>query len=263
MAHHTLAPLDSRLAVGKTALTNRELRDELGISPQAASNLLGRWLRAGLVDRVARDRYAIRQIGLLGTRASSEDVALAVGAFVGEQPHRIAYHSALDFHGLLTRPVRTVQISSPHRFANVTISGQPLKVVHERLETVERGSEPAGHGALVSNLERSLLDAASRPDLVGGYFPLAEALAGSDPDPDRLLALAGQLDATAALRRIGSLSDQLGVAALADTLEPRDRPRFDLDLDPGLKDLDTAFRDSKWRIRWQVDPEAVARELEQ
>ena len=128
-------------AVGKTTLTSRELREELGLSPAATSNLLARWRRAGLVDQVARGRYAIRQIGLLGTRASSEDVALAVAALVDGRPHRIAFHSALDFHGLLVRPVRTVQIASPHRFTSIEVSGRPLKVVFERADTVEIGTE--------------------------------------------------------------------------------------------------------------------------
>ncbi len=210
---------------------------------------------------MARGRYAIRQIGLLGTRASSEDVALAVAALVGERVHRIAYRSALDFHGLLTRPVRTVQIASPHRFASAAISGRPLEVVLERAETVGLGIEPAGYGAVVSRLERTLLDAAARPDLVGGYCPLAEALAGSSPDATRLLDLAEQLDASAALRRIGSLADRLELAGLAGELEPLAPPRWDLDLDPGLRESSGAFRDSTWRIRWPANPRAVAQEL--
>jgi predicted transcriptional regulator of viral defense system len=181
---------------------------------------------------------------------------------VGEQPHRIAYHSALDFHGLLTRPVRTVQVAAPRRFTSISVSGRPLKVVHEREETVGLGSEPAGHGALVSILERALLDAASRPDLVGGFLPLAEALAGSRPDPGRLLELARRLGARAALRRIGSIADQLELPGLAGELVLDDPPRFDLALDPGLKDLGTSFRDPKWRMRWPADPEAVKQEVE-
>lgn len=261
MTRLLLKPLDDRLAVGKTTLTSRELREELGLSPSATSNLLARWRRAGLVDRVARGRYAIRQIGLLGTRASSEDVALAVAAFVGGYPHRIAYHSALDFHGLLVRPVRTVQIASPHRFASISISGRPLQVVFERPETVGLGTEPAGYGAVVSNLERTLLDAAARPDLVGGYFPLAEALAGSKPDPGRLLELAEQLSASPALRRIGSLADRLELEGLAGKLRPLTPAIWDLDLDPDLKGLSGAFRDGKWRVRWPASPEAVAEEI--
>lgn len=263
MTRLPLKPLDDRLAVGKMTLTSRELREELGLSPSAASNLLTRWRRAGLVDRVAHGKYAIRQIGLLGTRASSEDVALAVSALVGGRPHRIAYHSAMDFHGLLTRPVRTVQIASPHRFANAVVSGRPLQVIFERTEAIGLGAEPAGYGTAVSNLERTLLDAASRPDLVGGFLPLAEALYGSNPNPDRLLDLANELNASPAIRRIGSLADHLELAELAGKLEPPIPPRWDLDLDPDLKETSGAFRDGRWRIRWPVSPEAVAREIAQ
>ncbi len=263
MPRVSLKPLDERLAVGKTTLTSRELREELGISPAAASNLLARWRRAGLVDQVARGRYAIRQIGLLGTRASSEDVALAVAALVDGRAHRIAFHSALDFHGLLTRPVRTVQIASPHRFTSTEVSGRPLKVVLERADTVGIGTEDAGFGARVSNLERALLDAAARPDLVGGYVPLAEALAGSDADPARLRDLAEELSAGPALRRIGSLADRLELTRLAGKLEPLTPPEWDLDLDPGLRGSSGGFRDGRWHIRWPVDPHAVAEEIAQ
>lgn len=259
---HDIELLDRRLAVGKATLTSREVSEELGLSAQATSNLLARWLRAGLVDRVAGGRYAIRQIGLLGTRAASEDVALAVAALVGEHPHRIAYHSALDFHGLLTRPVRSVQIASPRRYASTNISGRPLKIVVEPEATVELGTEKAGHGALVSNVERSMLDAGSRPDLVGGYFPLAEALAGSRPDGSALRVLTRDLQANAALRRIGSLAEQLRLP-LSEELEPFERPRSDVDLDPGLKDHRTVFSDRRWGVRWPVDPLAVTRELRQ
>jgi predicted transcriptional regulator of viral defense system len=263
MPRLSLKPLDDRLAVGKTTLTSRELREELGLSPSGTSNLLARWRRAGLVDRVARGRYAIRQIGLLGTRASSENVALAVAALVEGRAHRIAYHSALDFHGLLTRPVRSVQIASPHRFASTVVSGRPLEVVFERAETVGLGTEPAGYEAVASNLERTLLDAAARPDLVGGYLPLVEALTAARPDPTRLCDLSERLSASPALRRIGSLVDRLELAELGGKLEPLTPPRWDLDLDPGLRESGGAFRDSKWRIRWPVDPGTVAQELAQ
>jgi predicted transcriptional regulator of viral defense system len=263
MTRHSLKPLDDRLAVGKSTLTSRELRQELGISPQATSNLLARWRRAGLVDRVARGRYAIRQIGLLGTRASSEDIALAVAALLGSEPHRIAYRSALDFHGLLIRPVRTIQVASPRRLVATNVSGRPIEVILERSETIAIGIEPAGHGAFVSDLERTLVDAASRPDLVGGYLPLAEALVACDPDPARLTALVGELGASAALRRIGSLADRLGLEVLAGKLRLRQPPSSDLDLDPGLKELGVAFRDPGWRMRWPVQPEALAAELAQ
>jgi predicted transcriptional regulator of viral defense system len=109
--NRTLQLLDDKLTKGQAGLTSREVRERLGLSPQAASNLLTRWRDAGLLDRVAPGHYAIRQLGLLGTRAVSEDIALAVGAFFADEPHRIAYRSALDYHGLLTRPARAIQVA--------------------------------------------------------------------------------------------------------------------------------------------------------
>ena len=130
------------------------------------------------------------------------------------------------------------------------------------METIAIGAEPAGHGAFVSGLERTLIDAASRPDLVGGYFPLAEALIACDPDPARLTTLAGELGASAALRRIGSLADQLKLEGLTGKLRPHKPPTSDLDLDPGLKEP-APFRDTDWWMRWPVQPKALAAELAQ
>jgi predicted transcriptional regulator of viral defense system len=136
-------------------------------------------------------------------------------------------------------------------------------VVFERADTVEFGTEDAGFGARVSGLERALLDAAARPDLVGGYFPLAEALAASDADPARLQDLAEDLGAGPALRRVGSLADGLELAGLAGELKPLTQLDWDLDLDPELRESSGAFRDGSWRIRWPVDPRAVAEEIAQ
>jgi predicted transcriptional regulator of viral defense system len=154
-----------------------------------------------------------------------------------------------------------VQIASSHRYASTVISGRPLKVVFERRDTLSLGTEPAGHGAAVSTLERALLDAASRPDLVGGYFPLAEALTGSSPDASQLLDLAAQLNASPGLRRIGSLADRLDLPNLADRLRPLSPPEWDLDLDPGLKEMSHVFRDGDWRVRWPTRPATIVQEL--
>lgn len=56
------------------AVSARELRRRLDRSPQATSNLLSRWLEAGLADRVARGTYVLRPLGRLHTRAVSEEV---------------------------------------------------------------------------------------------------------------------------------------------------------------------------------------------
>lgn len=264
MPNRTLQLLDDKLTAGQAILTAREVRERLGLSPQAASNLLTRWREAGLVDRVAPGHYAIRQLGLLGTRAASEDVALAVGAFFAGEPHRIAYRSALDHHGLLTHPARTIQVACPREVTVKQLSGRPLRTILERRETVLVEAMQTGHGARVSGVERSLLDGAARMDLIGGADVLAEALSAAQPDPAVLQRLAQQIGAAAALRRIGSLADQLPVPSLANQLHPLAPPTSDIPLEPRNPASDERpFRDRQWRVVWAQAPTAIAGGLEQ
>jgi predicted transcriptional regulator of viral defense system len=259
MANRTLDLLDDKLAAGKARLTTREVQEQLGLSAQAASNVLARWREAGLVDRVARGHYAIRQLGLLGTRAASEDVALAVGALFASEPHHIAYRSALDHHGLLTHPARTIQVACPRQITVKQLSGRPLRAILEREDTILVGSESAGHDACVSGVERSLLEGAARLDLIGGASVLAEALAGAQADPILLQRLANELSAAPALRRIGSLADQLQLPGLAEQLEPLTAPTSDIQLDPRLDTGDEPpFRDRRWRVVWAEQPSRIA-----
>ena len=264
MPNRTLQLLDDKLSAGQTRLTAREVRERLGLSPQAASNLLTRWRDAGLVDRVARGHYAIRQLGLLGTRAASEDVALAVGAFFAGQPHRIAYRSALDHHGLLTHPARTIQVACQREVTVKQLSGRPLQTIIEPVATVLVGAEEAGHGAHVSGVERSLLDGGERMDLIGGADILAEALSAAQPDPAVLQRLAQETGAATALRRIGSLADQLSAPSLVNQLHPLAPPTSDIPLEPrNPAGGERSFRDRRWRVVWAQAPSAIADGLAQ
>ena len=212
---------------------------------------------------MAPGHYAIRQIGLLGTRAASEDVALAVGAFFAGEPHRLAYRSALDYHGLLIHPARTIQVACPREVTVKELSGRRLRTIIEPRRPSWSELE-IGHGARVSGVERSLLDGAARMDLIGGADILAEALGVAQPDSAALQCLAQEIGAAAALRRIGSLSDQLPVPTLANKLHPLAPPKSDIALEPRNPAAgDLPFRDRKWRVVWAQPPTTIADGLEQ
>lgn len=244
--------LDEFIANGENSFTSTALRERLELTPQATSNLLARWMRDGLIDRVARGRYVVRPIGALGTRAASEDIAIAVAAAFGGLLHRIAYRSALDHHGLLTHPARTIQVACPQMRQLRSISGRKLRIVKESEATIGIGAEPTVAGAMVSSHLRSLLDAASRPDLGGGPSILAEALTTRPVDAAALTTLAQELQSGAALRRIGSISDHLNIRGLAGKLQPLAPPTSDIELD--ARDPHRAFRDTAWRVTWPVTP---------
>lgn len=252
---HLLNEIASR---GADAVTTAEVRSQLGLSPQAASNLLARSVRDGLLDRVAAGTYVIRPLGLLGTRAASEDVALAVAAKFGNELHRIAYRSALDLHGLLVHPARVVQIALPRRVKVTRLSGRRLQTFTEPAVAIGVGAEPAGRGAVVSAVERALLECADRPRAAGGWPTLAEALGAATWNPDHLTALADELAMGPALRRVGSLAEQLGLANASALRVPSAGTR-EVALDP-QGDREDPWLDRRWRVRWPVAADR-AREL--
>lgn len=258
-----LALLDDLVAEGRTHLSSHEVSARLGISPQAASNLLHRLVREGLLDRVAHGRYVIRSLGVLGTPAAAEDLATAVAAAFDGIPHRIGYRSALDELELLVHVARTIQVASTKRVRKPTLSGRLLKVVVEPAESIDIGAQRHGPSR-VSSVERALLDAAARPGLVGGLTTLTEAIAAAADraDPEKITSYAARLRWTAALRRIGSVADRLEIKGLAGRLSLLRPPTSDLDLDPSDAGA-PAWRDSTWWVRWTIDPDEIAPVLNQ
>jgi predicted transcriptional regulator of viral defense system len=246
--------LDGFVSEGLTQFTSADAAARLDRSPAATGNLLRRLVRDGLLDRVRRGHYAIRQLGMLGTVAAAENVLLAVAAGFAHMPHRVAYRTALDQLDLLAHPSRTIQVALTKPTRSATLSGRRLIVVQESDTALSVGAKRQD-GVYISDLERSLLDAAARPELVGGVAVLAEAIgaaASKGVDVARLTSYARELSWGPALRRIGSIADTLRIIALADRLEPLTKPTSDIDLEPGHDT--SSYRDSKWWVRWEHPP---------
>jgi predicted transcriptional regulator of viral defense system len=243
--HRGLKLLDKLAGQGRTAFTAAEARHELHLSPQATSNVLGRLVEAGLVDRVGGGRYAIRPIGTLGTAAIWDDLGSAVAAGFAGHPHRIGFLTALDHHGLLVRPVRAIDVASAYRPRLEALSGRPLHVIRETPATVLVGTQPLGPSR-VATVERALLDAGSRPRLVGGASRLAEALSAAH-DISGLADLARHLHASPAYRRVGSISTTLSLASGRD-LEPPSW-RTVIELDPTVE-RHSGWIDKTWGVAW-------------
>ena len=256
--NNALRLADQFAADGQLTFTFKDAVERTGLSRPATANLLRRMASNGLVDKVRRGHYVTRQLGVLGTSAAAEDVALTVSAAFSGQEHRIAYGSALHEHGLITHPSRNIQVAAAQRTRVTTLSGRPLGVVVEPNHMIGVGAIPLGP-SMVSDLERALLDAAARADQVGGAAVLAEALvaSGQRASPDRLQHYAERLSLTAALRRLGSVSDRLEVSGLAGQLEPILAPKGDIDLEP-RDSGPIGWRDPVWRVRWSQLPSDLA-----
>ena len=245
--------LDKFAGEGRTAFTSAEVRDTLALSRQAASNLLARLLRAGLVDRVSGGRYAMRPLGSLGTAAAWDDLGSAVAAAFAGHPHRISFLTALDHHGLLVRPVRPILVASAYRPRITTLSGRPLRVIREAPATLLLGAVPLGPSR-IATVERALLDTAARPRLTGGAARLAEALAGAQATAG-VADLATRLEALPAYRRIGSISATLSLPARYGLTPPAWRHLIELDPTADRRD---GWSDTIWGVAWPYPPSELA-----
>ena len=250
--------VDDFVADGKTHFTFDEAQRQVDRSPSATANLLRRMVASGLVDRVRRGHYVVRQLGVLGTRAAADDLAIAVAAAFSRRSHRMAYRTALAEHDLLAHPVRTIYVAAVKRMRVKALSGRPLRTVTESEQIIHIGAIARGP-SWGSDLERTLLESAARPDLVGGAAVLAEAIAsaGRNIDAECLTDYATRLRWAAALRRIGSISDALEIEGLAGCLQPLRPPVADLDLEPSI-DSARVWRDARWRVRWALSPAELA-----
>ncbi len=249
---------DELVANGQLHFTFRDAQHRLGRSAAATGNFLKRMQAAGLIDRVRRGHYVVRQLGVLGTPTVAEEVALAVGAAFAGIPHRMGYRTALDEHDLIVHPARSITVATPKQVRTKALSGRPLRIVQEPESRIMIGAIACGP-SWVSDIERTLLDAARRPGLVGGAAVLAEAIATSHDkiDIDRITQYARQLNWAAALRRIGSIADALEFGGIAGRLRPLKPITADLDLETGAK-RPHVWRDTQWRVRWLQTPDELA-----
>ena len=212
--------LDAVASEGGGTVTAAGVRDRLGLSPQAASNLLKRLARDGFVERVRRGEYLVHPFGELGVSAVAADrLDEAIVVVVGTRAHRICYRTALHEHGLLTRPGRTIQVAVDRRLHIETLAGQRLESIIERPERI--GIDAVAFGsALISSVERALVESAHEPRRVGGIATVAEAFAASTIDPARLETVSSMLNTAVGLRRLAALDRALGLGKLGDITLP-------------------------------------------
>ena len=174
MRSEVLQLIDDLAADDRARLTSVEVRELLGLSSQAASNLLSRLVRDGFLDRVAPGVYAPRPLGcsVLVRRRRTPCWQWRPRLVPSRIASPIAQRSTST---ALLRSVRIIQVALPRRVQIRQLSGRRLQPILEGAQTICLGALDIGHGARVSSVERALLECASRPALAGGWHVLAAA----------------------------------------------------------------------------------------
>ena len=183
--------------------------------PVSAHHALSRLQRGGWLKRIERGLYLLVPLSAGPDRAWTED-ALVIGTRLVE-PSAIAYWSALRFWNFTEQAPRTIFVQSPHRKLKpkLILAGvqyQFVTIREPRFFGLARRAVD-GQPIQVTDREKSVVDAADRPDLCGGIWQLAQALRGhwAEVDWPKLDEYLIRFASGAVYKRLGHLVEALAL----------------------------------------------------
>ena len=241
-------------ASGKPMITSEEAEAFLH-SRVAAVNTLGRLARKGWLQRLENGLYLIIPLEAGPERKWSENTFLIASQLIS--PGAIAYWSALRFWNWTEQMPQVVFIQTPRRKKSIVIQDMLYRfiTVNEKhyFGMVSRPLE--GMTVFITDPEKTLIDAAARPDLCSGIVHLAEVLRTNEQTIDwrKLDQYLTQWGEGTVVKRLGFLVEVLGLHA-PEALLPQWRNRLSQGispLEPGAGQKGPVI--TRWKIRNNID----------
>jgi len=262
----TLGPESGELLLrlsgkGKTIFSTADAQAITNKSRTATADLLSRLVRKRWLVRLMRGKYLIvpLEAGLEGIPMADRHVIAR--EVLGALSYYISHYSAMELHQMTTQPVNTVYVTVPRRRRSRIIAGVEYRFVYASQRFFwgwETMWATPQEQVRVSDLEKTMLDCAVRPELCGGIGELAKGLwlRKDDLNDSRLVEYVQRLDHKAAARRIGFLLETYGLGRPETivTLRSLTNVGYDL-LDPTLPA--EGPHHSGWRLRINLDPEEL------
>jgi len=198
----TLGPVSAELllrlsAQGKTIFSVADAQAIIGKHSEATAKLSRMAQRRWLV-RLMRGKYLIVPLEAGLENIPMVDRYVIAHHIVGSLPYYISHYSALELHQITTHPLNTVHIAVRRQRVNQNIAGVEYRFVYANKSAFwgfESFWATDQQQVQVSDLEKTLLDCAARPELCGG-LELAKGLwiRRNDLNQDRLAAYARRLN---------------------------------------------------------------------
>lgn len=261
----TLGSLESKLlqllqAKGKSIFG---LNDAIAItktSYDATRLLVENLVKKGWLTRIIRGKYLI--LSLQEKAGTLKDWHSAASALAEPYPYYISHYTAFSLHNMTTQPILTIYISTPKRIASRTISGIKFRFVYcptKNLWGLQDKWVNKQTKIKISDPEKTIIDALSRPDLCGGLSEIAKAiwLTRKTIDCNKLLKYTRRFGVEAVSRRLGFILELYGLGnkKILKNLKGASKS-FPL-LDPTLPK--TGSYSKKWMLDLNSDPEELKR----
>lgn len=245
-----------KLAKSGTAFTINDAIASSNMGKEIVWVLLSRLERRGWIERIERGKYVI--VPLSSEKGDFTLHEFVIGSLL-VHPYCIAYWSALNHYGMTEQFPRTVFIQTTMQKWNRTpkIFGVNFKIIRvNELKFFAKRSEWIDDSeVIITDKEKTVIDCLDKPHLCGGVLEVMKGLKNVKIRNEIIVEYAKRIGNTGVLRRLGFISDYLGLNIPVPQVETRNY----LYLDPTLPHA--GDKSGKWRIINNMKP-LLAGELE-
>ena len=263
----TLGPRSSALWVelnerGHTTFSLRDVEEITGLRGSSARTLIHKAERRGLVTRLRSGLYTLVPFELGRATEYVGDPYVIAREMCEGHSYFISHGSAMELHRMVTQPQFTIYVSSTLRTPPRSVHGHDYRFVTVKPTDffgLMKVWVTKQQSVMVSDKERTILDALRQPQYVGGIPEVAKALWMSRDDIkiQQLLDYVQHFSSGALRRRLGFLLELYAMAS-SDQLEPlRSKLTSTYDrLDPTLP------KSGSFQARWRLQLNIGIDELE-
>lgn len=142
-------------------------------SQAGMANTLQRYSRMGLLRHVRRNLHCMNDVVTGNPLADRFEIASHISP-----SSYVAYHTALEFHGLAHQTFYTNYVMSRSRFSNFEFDGSEFIWCSDTIGDIGVASPNGNEKVRITDLERTIIDCFDRIDRAGGIEELLHCMEG-------------------------------------------------------------------------------------
>ena len=208
--------------------------------------------KRGWIERIEKGKYMIIPPGAEKGRYTLHEFVIASMLI---NPYAIAYWSALNYFGLTEQIPTTVfiQTTARKKRQNLNIFGvdyRIVRIVEKKFFGLKKEWIDESE-VNITDIEKTIVDCLDKPQYCGGIIEVAKALKRGKYNAEKLSEYAKRIGNSGVIRRLGYLSETLGI----NVQLPEIKTRNYLYLDPTMPKQ--GKKNAKWKLVINLDEKAM------
>lgn len=210
--------------------------------------------------RLAPGHYLIVPLSAGEKAEFTENWYIVSKHLIEPNPYYLSHYSALDIHEMTTHPLMIIYITTPTRRKQRQVLGATFRFVYTNktpLWGLEESWVKPTEKAMVSDLERTIVDCLDNPKFCGGISELAKGLwqKRNEIDYGKLIKYVDRFGSKAVAKRLGFLLELFDVGDNATNKLRKFVTSTFVRLDPSLPNK--GKYQSQWRLRINLNPDEL------